>query len=49
MGYKYIIIRCLQGNSSGNFCKAVGGEIISDEDGNVEDVKIIENAYKFEL
>lgn len=48
-GYKEIIIRCLQGNSSGNFYKLLGGNIIADEDGNVGDVKIIENVYKFEI
>lgn len=48
IGYKDIIIRCLQGNPSENFYKALGGQVISNEDGIVGDVKIVENVYKFD-
>lgn len=49
MGYKNIIVRCLKGNPSENFYKALGGKIIDSEDGNVGGLKIIENIYEFDL
>ena len=47
MGYKQIIIRCLQGNKSENFYKAMGGKVLASEVLNVGGIDIIENVYKF--
>lgn len=49
MGYKIVIIRCLQGNPSENFYSVLGGIVIAEEKGQVGNTNIVENVFVFKI